>query len=940
MRAPTRRNLHQLPMTRAGASRESTRAEPRLKNQLDSSASRNRVAPLTTLDQSPAASYLPLGALAHIPLYPCVLKEPFLSYINHLKRLLFQCGAYRRFHNCHVIRTYDPSSERSCLQTLLILANFEHQTFNYFHIYPKDDRGVKALVWVIWILDSLHVALCTSQPNLIRTLPEVHFYAACFCIYHYLVTNYMNPARLADSHWSLNVNHYAAEPPHRSYRAKFLFAASFRLSPYDSVSSGLLRWFLVTVLSISVLAHFVFGMVTVAFLFIYPDFIEFQESHLVRLSGATPFAIFAVLSDIFIAGSLCYLLYENRTGFRDTNTIITTLIIYAVNRCLLTSVVAITEVIVFVLTPRTLWFLAIDFVIGKLYANSLLASLNSRRAIRGTPRGTSYSTSFSVATPDGHTSLNFASNVSGANAEITRGRVVALDSLNDVELGDRQDRFVDEYPDTSTKRNEMFKFLPSTPSNQWADETLDAAHFNADRVVTSSTTSTPGFELPGAFPRDYRGQSAVSSDTDAPSVVERAKQYIPAQGDVEQVLKSVGETAKQYLPQSLTSYFPGGSQPNTSLPSQENELTRSDGIGSLPGNASESAVALLPDERNAPKDQPKTSLPSQENELTRSDGAGSLPGNASESAVALLPDERNSPQDSDGKLLDTSALTPSTNRDHDTHNSISNISTLAQDGSEYGKSTPGLGLTPTLSPSLSSNTANTNVTASTHGGGVEDPSGGSEAPKLAGNASGQEFKEKQEPLSSEGPALNLAPRTHPLAHTGAEWKGVPLDEEYQRKNLDGDSIPSASSLEVGEKEKKFELGSARDEPSTTSESTLPLPNNDSKESGQHISKIASVAAPSQVSDTSSNTSATQSRFTEQDSTNVSGSVIPSHRKGASIGSRGSLEGSQGTAGSTGSIGRKSKLLNKIKGEVKVISGKLGGKEEKVEEGRRLMRGDV
>ncbi|EEB92336.1 hypothetical protein MPER_09172 [Moniliophthora perniciosa FA553] len=62
--------------------------------------------------------------------------------------------------------------------------------------------------------------------------------------------------------------------------------------------------------------------------------------------------------------------------------LIRTLMIYAVNRCLLTSAVAIVEVIVFIATPGSLWFIAIDFVIGKLYANSLLASLNSRNALR------------------------------------------------------------------------------------------------------------------------------------------------------------------------------------------------------------------------------------------------------------------------------------------------------------------------------------------------------------------------------------------------------------------------------------------------------------------------------------------------------------------------------------------------------------------------------
>jgi hypothetical protein len=56
-------------------------------------------------------------------------------------------------------------------------------------------------------------------------------------------------------------------------------------------------------------------------------------------SYASPFAVFAVLADFAIAGSLCVLLHNRRTIFKGTNNMISTLIIYAINRCLLTSYV-------------------------------------------------------------------------------------------------------------------------------------------------------------------------------------------------------------------------------------------------------------------------------------------------------------------------------------------------------------------------------------------------------------------------------------------------------------------------------------------------------------------------------------------------------------------------------------------------------------------------
>ncbi|KAL0059966.1 hypothetical protein AAF712_013262 [Marasmius tenuissimus] len=138
--------------------------------------------------------------------------------------------------------------------------------------------------------------------------------------------------------------------------------------------------------------------------FIETSFAEFQTSETVKLAAATPFAIFAVLSDIVVAGSLCALLHESRTGIGKTNRIITSLMIYAVNRCLLTSFVAIVEVIVFVARPHELWFLGVDFVIGKqclpfgtVYANSLLASLNSRNMLRNQQGSGMMSTSIYIS---------------------------------------------------------------------------------------------------------------------------------------------------------------------------------------------------------------------------------------------------------------------------------------------------------------------------------------------------------------------------------------------------------------------------------------------------------------------------------------------------------------------------------------------------------------
>ena len=50
----------------------------------------------------------------------------------------------------------------------------------------------------------------------------------------------------------------------------------------------------------------------------------------------------------------------------------------------------------FAVFPNDLWYLGLDFVIGKLYANSLLATLNVRRSLSGGSSAGVESTSISL----------------------------------------------------------------------------------------------------------------------------------------------------------------------------------------------------------------------------------------------------------------------------------------------------------------------------------------------------------------------------------------------------------------------------------------------------------------------------------------------------------------------------------------------------------------
>ena len=115
-----------------------------------------------------------------------------------------------------------------------------------------------------------------------------------------------------------------------------------------------------------------------------------------------------------------------------------------------------------------------------------------------------------------------------------------------------------------------------TPADEWAKETSDAlqpapSSRENTKVVPpavmggSSVSSTPGGELPGAFPRDALQEMADDSPYKIQETfnqgVEAARQYfpsqqtvqgyVPAQEDLQRAVGNVTQTARTYIPDSV-----------------------------------------------------------------------------------------------------------------------------------------------------------------------------------------------------------------------------------------------------------------------------------------------------------------------------------------------------------------------------------------------------
>ncbi|KAL1663049.1 hypothetical protein GGF50DRAFT_103447 [Schizophyllum commune] len=93
-----------------------------------------------------------------------------------------------------------------------------------------------------------------------------------------------------------------------------------------------------------------------------------------------------VATDATIALSLCFFLGKYRTGHRKSDTMVNKLTAYAINTGLLTSLISLATLLLYNFRPQTFEFMAMFFVLSKLYAITLMCTLTTRKIIRG--RGT------------------------------------------------------------------------------------------------------------------------------------------------------------------------------------------------------------------------------------------------------------------------------------------------------------------------------------------------------------------------------------------------------------------------------------------------------------------------------------------------------------------------------------------------------------------------
>lgn len=235
----------------------------------------------------------------------------------------------------------------TCLQGLL-----------YYHRFPKDGLLHKAAVAVLWVIDAFHLAL------------TIH------AVYHFLVVNYGDLEALTHITWSLklqvSLNVVIILLVQSLYAHRVWFLGGFRRG-----------YFKLAYLVALLLA----GGFAVGILLAYAIYTVDTFDDLTHISWAINTSLAASTTiDFSIAAAMCYYLdgTMKNTAFEKTglDSRISALMQYTLGSGLLTSACSLSVLFTYNLMPNNFIFLALEFLLTRLYVGSFLAMLNSRRSKR------------------------------------------------------------------------------------------------------------------------------------------------------------------------------------------------------------------------------------------------------------------------------------------------------------------------------------------------------------------------------------------------------------------------------------------------------------------------------------------------------------------------------------------------------------------------------
>ncbi|KAK2460064.1 hypothetical protein APHAL10511_007898 [Amanita phalloides] len=226
------------------------------------------------------------------------------------------------------------------------------QTIVYLKLYPKDELSTRGLVAVVWALDVVHTAMIWDG------------------LWTYMIRDFGDVTKIQTIPLSISltiiftavltllVHFYYVQRIHLLSKRKFWISAPILVLAICRVCSACV--------TSAEMIHF--GM---------------YESFRVKFKWLFSLGL-AISSTVDVIITLCLftLLWMSRSKSMSLDNVIDSLILYTFEIGSLTGFATIVSMVCWLVVKNNLIFLGLHFVIGKLYANSFMASLNARHQLR------------------------------------------------------------------------------------------------------------------------------------------------------------------------------------------------------------------------------------------------------------------------------------------------------------------------------------------------------------------------------------------------------------------------------------------------------------------------------------------------------------------------------------------------------------------------------
>ncbi|KAI0654023.1 hypothetical protein C8Q70DRAFT_1058748 [Cubamyces menziesii] len=212
--------------------------------------------------------------------------------------------------------------------------------------------------------------------------------------YWYLVTNYFNPTHLYTGVWHVSEHAIGSTVQRNRYmpmvrdgvprvanEGKALTdvfpSSSFYTRQVYILINPPYKYIVVSVAVIMGIIGTGASIADSAEAFIQPNFVEYQKFLWLVAVSFGP----VIATDIMLTSILVVTLHRSRTGFKRTDSLIDTLILYSICTGLITDLFGIITFILALVLPNDLIWVGVSLVTTKLYVNCVLAALNTRKSI-------------------------------------------------------------------------------------------------------------------------------------------------------------------------------------------------------------------------------------------------------------------------------------------------------------------------------------------------------------------------------------------------------------------------------------------------------------------------------------------------------------------------------------------------------------------------------